>query len=88
MGGCSRLVPQNCVTKTDIFGGLYRIRIFVFLTPLEIFVPCLGILFFINHYFLVCIFNYCTSLRIILGHNFRGAVLFKQYPQEQHKKRI
>ena len=47
--------------KNGNFGGLYCIYIFVFLTPLRIFVPRLEILFFINHYFLVCIFNYCIS---------------------------
>ena len=27
------MVPQNCVTKTDHFGGSYCIYILVFLTP-------------------------------------------------------
>ena len=30
---------------------------FVFLTRLQIFVPRFGILFFMNHYFLVCMFK-------------------------------
>ena len=49
--------------KNGHFWVLYRIYTFVFLTPFKIFVPCLEILFFINHYFLVCIFKYRTSLR-------------------------
>ena len=32
-------IPQKNVTKTDIYWGSYRIRIFVFLTPLQIFAP-------------------------------------------------
>ena len=58
-------VPRKNVTKTDIYWGLYGIHNFVFLTLLQIFVPCCGILFFTNNYFLVCMFTYCTSPQII-----------------------
>ena len=57
-------VPQKKVTKADINWDLYRIRIFVFLTLLQIFVPRLEILFCINHYFLLYIFKYRTSLGV------------------------
>ena len=50
-------VAQNCVTKTDIFWGSYRIYIYFFLTPLQIFLPYLEIFFFNNYYFLECIFK-------------------------------
>ena len=56
-----RRVPQNCVTKTDILRVCTAYIFFVFLTPLEIFVPHLEILLFINNYFIVCIFKYRTS---------------------------
>ena len=62
-----RRVPQDYVTKMDIFGGSYHIIFFVFLTPLWIFLPRLEIIFFINQYFLVCIFKYRTSLHINSG---------------------
>ena len=39
------------------------IYIYIVLTPSQIFAPCLEIIFFINHNFLVCIFNYCISSR-------------------------
>ena len=39
----------------------------VFLTPLQIFVPHLEILLFINHYFLVCIFKCCKSSCVNYG---------------------
>ena len=64
---CTRRVPQKIVTKTDIYWGLYRIRLFVFLTLLQVFIPRLEIIFCINHYFLVYIFKYCTSLRVNSG---------------------
>ena len=38
-------------------------HIFYLLTHLQIFVPSLEIIFFINHYFIVYIFKYCTSYR-------------------------
>ena len=50
--------------KTDIYLGLYRIHTFVFWALLRIFVPRLEIFFCSNHYFLVCIFKYHTSLRV------------------------
>ena len=40
---------------------------FLFLTLLQIFIPRLEILFFINHYFLVCIFKHRKSLRVHFG---------------------
>ena len=61
MGGVFR---EKNVTKTVIYWGSYSIHIFVFLNPLQIFVPHLEILFFINNYFLVFIFNYCTILLV------------------------
>ena len=57
-------VPRKNVTKTDIYWGSYRINILVFLTYLLIFVPLLEVLFFMNNYFLVCIFKYRTITRI------------------------
>ena len=63
---CRRFLREN-VTKPDIYWGSYRIHIFVFLTLLQIFVPRLEIIFFINHYFLVSIFKYRTSSRINYG---------------------
>ena len=57
-------VPRKNVKKTDIYWGSYGIYIFIFFTPLQIFVPLLEIIFFNNHYFLVCIFKYCTSTRV------------------------
>ena len=60
-----RRVPRKSVTKK--VGGSYRIHILVFLTPLLIFVTSLEILFFINHYFLVYIFKYHTSLWVNSG---------------------
>ena len=53
--------------KRDKNGHSYGILILVFLTSLLIFVTRLEILFFINHYFLVCIFKYCTSSSINYG---------------------
>ena len=44
----------NCLKKMDIYWGL----------SLVIFVPRLKVLFFTNHYLLVCIFKYRTSTRI------------------------
>ena len=55
-------VPQDCVTKKELFLGLYNIYICVFFNPLRIFVPCVDILFFIKNYFLVYIFKYRTRL--------------------------
>ena len=49
--------------KTDIYWGSHHGHVFVFLTSLLIFVPCLEVILFINHYFLVCIRKYCTSTR-------------------------
>ena len=43
-------ILQKNATKTDIYLGSYRIRIFVFWTLLRIFVPRLEIHFFSNHY--------------------------------------
>ena len=54
------------MTKTDIYWGLYHIHIF-FLTLLRISVPHLELLFSINHYFIVCIFNYRTILHVNYG---------------------
>ena len=63
--------PRVCyaknVTKMEIYWGSYRIHIFVFLILLGVFVPCLEIIFFINHYFIVCIFKYHTSSRVSYG---------------------
>ena len=56
----------------EIYWGLYRIHIFFFLTPLQIFAPCLEILFFINHYFLVYIFKYRTSPCVNSGLEIQG----------------
>ena len=56
-------VPQNCVTKTEMFWGLVPHIYIVFLNPLLIYVPDVEIIFCINHYFLVCIFNYRISSR-------------------------
>ena len=50
--------------KNGHFWGSYHIYIFVFLTSLQIFVPHLERLFFINHYFIVCIFKYHSSSHI------------------------
>ena len=50
--------------KKNIYWGLYRIHIFVFLTPLRISLARLEILFFVNHHVILCIFNYCTSSRV------------------------
>ena len=58
---CCRRVLRNCVTKTDICFG-FPTAFFVFLTPLRIFSPRVEIIFFINNYFLVFIFNYHISL--------------------------
>ena len=59
---------QTCSAKKrdkDVhFWGLYHIHIFLFLTSSLIFVPCLEVLFFMNQYFLACIFKYCTSTRV------------------------
>ena len=62
-----RHIQQNYVTKTNILEDSYHINIFVFLTPLQIFVPRLEMIFFINHYFLVCIFKYCKISRVNSG---------------------
>ena len=51
----------------EIYWGSYRMHIFVFLTLLRICVPRLETPFFIDHYFLVCIFNYRTNSRINYG---------------------
>ena len=50
-------VLQICATKTDTFSVFYGIYICVFLNPLQTFVPCVEILFFINQYFPVCKFK-------------------------------
>ena len=47
--GLSRACLAKNVAKTDIYWGLYRIHNFVFLTLLQILVPHLEILFYINH---------------------------------------
>ena len=60
---CRRFLREN-VTKPDIYWGSYRIHIFVFLTLLQIFVPRLEIIFFINNDFLVCILKCSTSGRV------------------------
>ena len=57
----SRRVPLKMWQKRTFFGFCTAN---IFLIPLWIFVPCLEILFFINHYFLVCILKYCTSLLV------------------------
>ena len=54
-------VPQNFVTKWTFLGTLDT-YICVILNPLRIFVPRVKIHFFINNYFPLCIFKYCTSL--------------------------
>ena len=54
-----RRVPQNCVTKTDIFGVLTAY--FFFLNPLQIFLTRVEIILFINHYFLVYILDFSSS---------------------------
>ena len=46
------------------FIGVHATDIFFFFASPLIFVPQLEVLFFINHYFLVCVFKYCTSTRI------------------------
>ena len=56
-------VTLNCVTKMDTFLGLFGINSCAFLNPLQIFIPCVEILFFINQYFPLSIFKYRTSLR-------------------------
>ena len=48
----------------DIYWGSYHRHIFVCLASLLIFVPRLEVIFFMNHYFLVCIFKYRTITRI------------------------
>ena len=62
--------------KTYIYWGSCRIRIFVFLTLLQIFVPRLEILFCINHYFLVCIFHYSSSSRVNSGLETQGCYFY------------
>ena len=49
------------VTKIDNYWGLYHRHIFAFFTSLLIFLPSLEVLFFMDYYFLVCIFKYRTS---------------------------
>ena len=61
---------QRLMTVSDlinIYWGSYRIHIFVFLKVLQIFGPDLDIIFFIINYFLVCIFQYRTNLRVNYG---------------------
>ena len=70
----STACSSKTMTKIDIYWGSYRIYIFVFLILLRIFVPRLDILVCINHYFIVCIFKYCTSLRLNYGLERRGTV--------------
>ena len=53
------------MTKTDIYWGLYRIHIFVFLTPLGIFLPRLETLFFINIYVVVVVDTVHLSVRFV-----------------------
>ena len=60
-----RRVPRKPLTKMDVYWGLYGIHNFVLLYLSQIFVPCSGILFFNNHYLLVCMFKYCEHLHII-----------------------
>ena len=55
------------VVKIGVYWGSYRINIFVFLTLLRIFIPRLETLFYINCYFLVCIFQYLTSTCVNSG---------------------
>ena len=64
--------------------GLYTISFCVILNPIRIFAPCVKILFFINHYFLVCIFKYRKCSRkfhwyfvFILGYKSRITVFFQ-----------
>ena len=59
--------PRKNVIETDIYWLSYCIHSFFFLTLLRIFVPSLEILFIINHYFLVYIFKYRTSLCVNYG---------------------
>ena len=42
---------ETIMKKMDTYWGSYHIHIFVFLTPLRIFVPCLEIIFCIDIFF-------------------------------------
>ena len=59
------MYPQACsaekLDKNGYLLGFVQHTYFVFLNPLQIFVPRLEIIFFTNHYFLVCIFKYCKN---------------------------
>ena len=81
-----RHITWNYVTKTDSFGASYQIYISIFLTPLQIFVSCLEMIFFINHYFYYVYLSTIPVRALILVKKFRGTVLFKQSPQQYHKK--
>ena len=61
-----RRIPRANVSKTDIYWGLYRIHVLVFVDSLLIFLPHLEVRFFNNIYFLVSIFYYRTIMHIFI----------------------
>ena len=61
---------------------------FVFLTPLQIFVPPLEIILFINHYFLVCIFRYRTSSCINYGLEIQGYCVYSNNLRRNSTKNV
>ena len=72
-----RRVPQKNMTKRT-FIGVCTAYIFLFLTLLRIFITHLEILFCINHYFLVCIFPYCTSSLVNFGLEIWGCCFYSR----------
>ena len=82
-----RRVPQKNVTKTEIYQGSYHVRIFVFLNILQIFVPRLEILFYINHYYLVCFFSTLQVSSLILGQKFGGDIFILTISAAKQQKR-
>ena len=55
---------RKIIRENRHFLGSYHIYIYiyVFLNPLQIFLPCVEIISFINIYALLCIFKYRKSL--------------------------
>ena len=75
---CLKGVFHKLCDKNGYFWGSYVIFIFVFFNPLRIFVPRLKIFFFINQYFLVCIFKYNKSSRVNDGLKSQGYFFYSK----------
>ena len=62
-----KICSAKLCDKNGHFGGFIP-HIYIFRSdPFKNIIPHLEVIFFNNHYFLVCIFKYCKSLRVKYG---------------------